>query len=339
MFDYLDLPYANAPPASSGTIKTSPDDFKVHEILGFELTDEGEHLFLYIEKRGLNTEELVKSLARQLGKSEKLFSYAGLKDRQAVTRQWICMHCPNEDIDGIQTLEGHGWRVLESRRHLKKLKKGALKANAFELVIRDIEGIEAVESRLQQIQASGVPNYFGPQRFGFNGQNIERAHRMLTAGYKVKDRFLRGIYYSTARAFLFNKILSERVRQGSWNHAIAGDVMQLSGSHSIFSIEKPDDLILSRVKDLDISPAAVLWGRGEEKVSLDSLALQQAILDPYQPWCAGLESQGLERAYRAQRLLVQNLSWFWQERVLTLHFELTAGSFATAVVRELMVLN
>lgn len=339
MSDYLNLAYAYGQPVSSGTIKTSPDDFKVNEILGFELTGEGEHLFLYIEKRGLNTEELVKSLARTLEKPEKSISYAGLKDRQALTRQWLCVHSLNEDILNANKLQGDGWRVIDSKRHLKKLKTGALQANAFEVIIREIDEASDLEGRLMQIQQGGVPNYFGSQRFGHQGQNLEKARRMLTEGYKIRDRFLRGIYYSAARSFLFNAILSERVKEENWNQALAGDVMQLAGTHSIFSITEPDEQIINRVQAFDISPAAPLWGRGEERASLESLCLQQKVLSPYQSWCTGLESQGLERAWRAQRLLLKHLAWEWQDNVLKLSFELTSGSYATSVLRELVRLE
>ncbi|KTD66194.1 tRNA pseudouridine(13) synthase TruD [Legionella spiritensis] len=340
MFDYLNDAYAYGEPSSSGTIKATPEDFRVYERLGFELTGEGEHQFLYIEKTGLNTEELQKAVARQLGKPEKMVAYAGLKDRQAVTRQWLSVHCPGEHIDGVDSLQGDGWRVLENRRHNKKLKTGALAGNAFTVVIRDMNEPAEVESRLTAIKKSGVPNYFGPQRFGNNGQNLEKAFRLLTTDYKVKNPFLRGLYYSAARSFLFNRLLSERVEHKLWNQAIAGDVMQLAGTHSVFALDEVDAQIEERVRSFDISPTAPLWGKGRERASLESLALQEKVFGQYQSWRDGLERHKLERACRPLVLPVKDLVWDWQgDEVVTLCFELPPGSYATSVVRELVGLH
>lgn len=339
MFDFNDLAFAYGKPQATGTMKTSAEDFKVNEELGYELSGEGEHLYLRIEKKGLNTEELVKTLARTLGKSEKSISYAGLKDRQALTTQWLCVHCPGEEIADTDKLAGEGWRVIDSKRHIKKLKTGALAANNFNLVLRDIKGQQEVENRLQQIRLGGVPNYFGVQRFGYDGQNLVKADAVLCGNMKVKNRFLRGIYYSAARAFLFNLILSARVRTENWNTALAGDVMQLAGKNSIFSIEIPDELIQTRIGEFDLSPAAPLWGSGQERASGDVLAQQERVLNNYKSWCEALESHGLERAYRPLILPIEDLLWNWQDDRLNLSFRLTSGSYATSVVRELIQLN
>lgn len=336
MFDYNTLAYAYGQPEAHGQLKNSPDDFIVEEQLGFSLTGEGEHLFLYIEKRGLNTEELVKALARSLQRPAKTISYAGLKDRQATTRQWLSIHCPGEHIENADSLNGEGWRVLQSSRHNKKLKTGALSANQFQLVLREVDQINVVEQRLAQVKKSGVPNYFGEQRFGYQGQNLIKAQQVLFDNAKIKDRFLRGIYYSAARSMLFNLILSRRIELQNWNKALAGDVMQLSGTHSIFQIEQPDEAIVQRVAELDLSPAAPLWGKGAEMATAEALDLQQDILREYQNWCEALERHDLQRAYRALRLPVTDLIWQWQDNNLSLQFSLDAGCYATSVVRELM---
>lgn len=339
MFDYTNLAYAYGQPLSTGNIKTTPEDFKVDEILGFEPTGEGEHLFLLIEKRGINTEELVKELATLTNLSPKLISYAGLKDRQALTTQWVGLHCPGQDIPEANSFSGKGWRVIESKRHSKKLKTGGLSGNAFQLILRDVKPDEALEKRLHHIQTLGVPNYFGNQRFGYGGQNLMKAQRLLEGGYKIKDRFLRGMYYSAARSFLFNCILSERVKQNNWNQALAGDVMQLGGTKSVFTLETPDDVIKKRVEEFDISPAGVLWGYGENKATAQALAIQQEMLLPYEKWCDGLIKQKLELAYRPFILQVKDLAWQREDDNLLVKFKLPAGSYATSVVRELVLFD
>lgn len=337
MFDFNTYAYAYQKPESTATFKASPEDFKVDELLAFELSGAGEHLFLRIEKRGLNTEELVKSLARRLKKPVKSISYAGLKDRQALTTQWLSVHCPGEDIENVDDLHDNGWRVIDSGRHLKKLKTGGLVANRFTILLKDIAPSASIETRLNLIKTSGVPNYFGTQRFGHQGQNIVKAQGMLLNGIKVKDRFLRGMYYSAARSFLFNLILSERVANHSWNTALSGDVMQLAGTHSIFSIDIADESIHERIARRDISPTAPLWGLGTERMTMDALTSQQKALHGYDTWYEALEQHGLERMYRSQVLQVSDLTWHWQEpHQLSLSFELVAGAYATSVLRELV---
>lgn len=338
MLDYTKLAFAFGAPLATGTMKLSPEDFKVDEILGFELTGEGEHLFMLVEKSNLTTEDIVKAIAQQTKYSPKAISYAGLKDRQALTTQWLSLHCPGEDIANVNELSGSGWRILDSTRHLKKLKIGALEGNSFQLILRDIQGIDEVEKRLLQVKQYGVPNYFGLQRFGFGGQNLLKAQRVLFENYKIKDHFLRGMYYSSARSFLFNRILSQRVETQSWNKALSGDVMQLAGTNSVFNLEAVDDLIKQRIEAFDISPAAPLWGRGDERCSGDALANQAIALDGYKKWCVALEQHRLDKAYRSQILRAKNLRWEWQENNVCLEFSLPAGSYATSIVRELIEL-
>lgn len=304
--------------------------------MGFVPTGAGEHLFLRIKKQNLNTEDVAKQLARLLNKPSKLISYAGLKDKHAVTTQWFSIHCPGEDLPHADHLSGEGWQVIESTRHLKKLKNGGIARNQFTLMIRHIKARDELEQRLTLINTLGVPNYFGPQRFGHLGQNLIKAEKMLLHGFRVKDRFLRGIYYSTARSYLFNCILAKRVALQNWNKALSGDVLQLSGSHSIFPIEVPDETIHSRVATHDVSPASVLYGKGKELASLEALQIQQEVLHDFSSWCDALIAHGLEKAYRAHVLIPEQLQWKWAEDALTLSFLLPPGTFATSILRELI---
>ncbi len=341
--DHNDLAYAFGQPIGSGQFKTFSADFRVDEQLGFDLTGEGEHLFLRVEKQNLNTEELIRQIARTLNKPSKLISHAGLKDKQAITTQWLSIHCPGENIEIDETIRGDNWHILESKRHLKKLKIGGLAANRFEIILREIKEHHAIETQLQRIQKDGVPNYFGPQRFGHQGRNLMEAKAVLLENKRIKDRFLRGIYYSAARSFLFNRILSARVMRKDWNQAIPGDVMQLAGRHSIFTIETPDDLIMHRVKTHDISPASVLYGKGPQLIEKEAQIVESSILEEFQEWCLGLENHGLEKAYRAHILPVPDLSWEFQndkteKDVLRLSFELPPGAYATSVLRETLMI-
>lgn len=337
MTQETELAYAYGLPTATGFLKTHLDDFIVSETLSYELSGEGEHIYLFVEKRGLSTQELMKKLSHRFNKPMRDISTAGIKDKYAKTEQWVGIHCPGEALDGLDTLEGEGYRVLKHDRHLRKLKTGNLSHNRFQLILRDVTDKAAVESRLTLIKQQGVPNYFGEQRFGHEGQNMNKARDLLFNKIKVKNQFLRGMYYSAARSFLFNQVLNRRLIEGNWHKALTGDVMQLAGTHSIFSVDLPDETIARRIVEHDISPAAILWGRGEERASGQALDLQALALAPYQDLCQALEAHGLQRAYRSIILPVPDLSWQWSDNNLSLSFTLPAGAYATVVVRELLL--
>ena len=332
MFKELNFSYGHPP--SSGQIKNSPDDFCVEEILGFELTGEGEHLFLLIEKKLLNTEEMANIIAKKLSLSEKSISYAGLKDKFAKTTQWFSLHLPGMDDPALECLTSDNYRVLKAVRHNKKLRVGALKGNHFIIKINTFDYSEAdLLTRIEKIKAHGVPNYFGPQRFGHNGSNLEHAKDVLLANKKIKNRHLRGIYYSAARSFLFNQILSHRVLDASWNRPLSGDLMMLVGSHSIFPINAVTDEIIQRVSEKDVFPAAPLWGIGKELLTERALQIQDLVIEPWREWCVALERHGLQKSYRAMVLLPENLHFC--DNIFS--FTLPAGSYATTVLRELLM--
>ncbi len=329
--------YAYGKPESSALLKDTPADFKVDEQLGFELTGSGEHHFFLIEKKNLTTEMLVKELAHTLNVAPKYISYAGLKDRQAITTQWLSVHLPGQEIAHANGLKGNQWQVLTYKKHIKKLKIGTLLGNHFQIILKNVSAPDALAARLNLIKHQGVPNYFGEQRFGYLGQNMVKAKQLLQGDIKVKNPFLRGLYLSAARAFLFNHILSARINAGNWQQAIPGDVLQLSGTHSIFAPLDIDETLRRRVSDLDISPVASLWGKGALRMKGQALEIQSNALAPYQDWCAGLVKYHLEHAYRALVLPISTLEDSWlDETTLKLNFFLGRGSYATTVIRELV---
>jgi tRNA pseudouridine13 synthase len=331
----LDWPRAYGKPASTASFKLVPEDFQVNEFFDWQFSGDGEHVVLKIEKRGLTTEEVVKSLARLINKPVKLISYAGLKDRQALATQWLSIHAPGEEIEGVNTLEGAGWRVLECTRHNKKLRPGYLTGNHFVMKLREISNADDLVQRIEQIKVTGVPNYFGEQRFGRDGGNLIKAEELLVQRRKVKDRFLKGIYCSAARSWLYNLILAKRVKELTWNTPLAGDVMQLNGSNSIFVIDEVVEEIVRRIKERDISPASPLPGKRKNKVKDSALQIIDTVYADWLPWLAGLEQQGLEEAWRANILHVEHFEYTFNDQTAELSFTLPAGSYATAVLREL----
>ena len=329
----LTWPYVHGAPVSQAFFKSTPEDFHVNEFFNESFSGEGEHILLKIEKKGLTTEDLVKSLARLINKPTKLISYAGLKDRQALTTQWLSIHAPGEVIDGVGELSSPGWRVLEHTRHHKKLRPGFLTGNRFMVRLREVSDIANLLERIELVKAYGVPNYFGEQRFGREGGNVTKAGELLVQNRKVKDRFLKGIYFSAARSYIFNLILAKRVEEQTWNLPLAQDVMQLSGTHSIFTIDKPDEALLQRIKAKDISPASPLPGRAKGSITRDVSA---EIYAAWKTWIDGLEKNGLEEAWRANILWVDALEYSIKDNTVELTFTLPAGAYATTVLRELV---
>jgi tRNA pseudouridine13 synthase len=329
------LAYALGRPEASGVIRSQPEDFQVDEELGFELTGDGEHVCLHIRKRNSNTAFVAKQIARLAGVKNMDVSYAGLKDRNAVTTQWFSVYLSNKPEPDWTQLNNDEIELLQVRRHNRKLRRGALKGNLFSLIVRQLDAdSDELERRLQSVKANGVPNYFGEQRFGRD--NLEQASRMFSGEIKVKNRDKRSIYLSAARSAMFNAVLSKRVENGSWNQALTGDVMMLDGSHSVFHAETIDDEIKRRILEQDIHPTGPLWGRGELTTSADVLMLEQQITQQFSVWCKGLEQAGLKQERRALRLPITGLEWTIEPQQLALSFFLPAGCYATTVLRELI---
>ncbi|KTD42012.1 tRNA pseudouridine(13) synthase TruD [Legionella parisiensis] len=331
----LNWPYVNGQPKSTARFKCSPEDFQVDEFFDSPFSGEGEHIVLRIEKTGVTTEVVVRSLAKLLNKPVKSIGYSGLKDRQAQATQWLSIHAPGEQIAGIAQLTASNWRVLEWTRHHRKLRPGFLTGNRFIIRLREISHAEDLLERIERIKEQGVPNYFGEQRFGRNANNLLKAEKMLVQGYRVKDRFLLGIYCSAARSWIYNLILSRRVMEQCWNTPLPGDVMQLKGSNSIFAIDQIDDKLLQRIKDKDISPASPLPGKSKNKTKDEALQLVNEIYLDWQPWLGGLEHYGLEEDWRANILHAEQLTCVIKDNLAELSFSLPAGSYATAILREL----
>ncbi|HAT6979344.1 TPA: tRNA pseudouridine(13) synthase TruD [Legionella pneumophila] len=333
----LNWPRAYGMPNSTATFKLCPEDFQVNELFEGQFSGEGEHIVLKIEKKGLTTEQVVKSLASLINKPIKLISYAGLKDKQALTTQWLSIHAPGEVIEGIETLEAPGWKILECTRHNKKLRPGFLSGNHFTITLRNVSNETDLIHRIEQIKLKGVPNYFGEQRFGRDGGNLIKAEEILVQGRKVKDRFLKGMYFSAARSWLYNLILSRRVKESSWNLPLLGDVIQLVGSNSVFVNDKSlDEQLLQRIGEKDVSPASPLPGRSKNLVKGTALQIINEVYAEWSAWLDGLEKNGLEEAWRANILYAEQIEYRINQGTVELSFVLPAGAYATVVLRELV---
>lgn len=335
--DFNSLARAN-PLASAcyADIRLQPEHFRVDELLPFEASGEGGHAMLQIEKTDSNTDWVARQLAQFAGVDDVAIGYAGQKDRHAVTTQWFSINLEGHDEPDWSTFVADDCRILTICRHNKKLKRGALLGNQFNLILTGLQGTQqAWQQSLETIQAQGVPNYFGEQRFGHHGANLDKAQRWFESGIKPRKRQQRSMILSAARSWLFNLVLSERVKQGNWQQWLAGDAMQLDGSHSVFVPEAEDKAISHRLAAFDIHPTGPLWGRGSTQNQADSQFFEQAVLADWQSWRQGLEQAGLKQERRALRVLPNAMRWQFDADTLALSFSLPAGSYATAVLREL----
>ena len=327
------LSYAFGLPTVTGKIRSTAEDFQVDEVLGFELTGEGEHACLLIRKRNTNTAFVAEQLAKLAGIKSLDVSYAGLKDRHAITTQWFSLYLSNKPEPDWTKLNSDEIEVLQVTRHNRKLRRGTLQGNRFKLIMRELQGdLSTLESRLQQIAKQGVPNYFGEQRFGY--ENLDKVTAMFEGRIKVHDRNKRSMYLSSARSAIFNQLLSQRVADGNWGSGLPGDMMMLDGSHSVFLAEEIDATLTQRLQEQDIHPTGPLWGKGELPTRGAVQRLEQQLQASYPLFCTGLEQVDMKQERRALRLPVRELQWQITDDALTLGFFLPAGSYATVVLRE-----
>ncbi len=329
----------------SARIRAVPEDFVVEEIDAFAPSGAGEHLLLTVRKRGMNTAHAARRIASWAGVAESAIGYAGLKDRHALTTQRFSVWLPKRVAPEIAQLAVADERespmesleVLDAVWHARKLPRGALAGNRFVLTLREVAGdADAIDARLQAIAARGVPNFFGEQRFGRGGGNVDKALAMF-AGRRVK-REERSHLLSAARSALFNRVLDERVRRDCWDRGLDGEVWMLDGSRSVFGPEPWSDALAARLASFDIHPAGPLWGRGALRSAGEALALETAALAEGDgpALCAGLERAGLAQERRALRLRPQDLAWDRPEpAALRLRFALPPGAYATTVLAEL----
>ena len=331
-------PRAWGSPIASGVIRCHPEDFEVSEQLGFELSGAGEHVFLHLQKRQLNSMDLMQRVAQLSGTSQRDIGMSGLKDRNAVTRQWFSVGMAGRPEPDWQALEGAGdVQVLAVGRHLRKLRRGVHRGNQFTRLLRELRGDRgALEQRLLKLRAEGVPNYFGEQRFGRDGSTLEQAMRWMHGGRRV-SRNQRSLYFSALRAHVFNRLLAQRVESETWSEVLPGDVCMLHGTRSFFTCEEPTEEIQERAKRGDVHPGVPLWGLAPAGVDLEAAGTCKDTVEQCREVCDFLEASALDLAWRPARMMPDDFSWrFCDDDKLQLNFTLGAGSYATALLAELV---
>ena len=329
----FDWPKAYPETHAQGMLKLKPEDFQVDEIPLMIPAGEGEHIYLHIKKREVNTHWVARLLSEKFGVKEHDVSYAGQKDRYAVTTQWFSIYAPKIDIAlEARPFPDEDIEILTQTRHSKKLRRGDLVGNRFNIVLRDLKFAEAesvegspvatlkaaIEQNLEAIKENGVPNYFGLQRFGRGGGNMDQALAMLTGQRREKNRQKKSMYLSAARSYIFNQVLAARIEQGLWGKSLAGDI----------------DVAAKDTQNAN-QATAPMWGRGRLNSHTDTLALEQKISEPLQDLCNGMEHAGLNQERREIVSSIENMQWQWLDNDdLNISFGLASGHYATSVLQE-----
>lgn len=310
MFD-LNFPHAGSVSGLTAIFRAEPADFVVEEVVEFAPSGVGEHLYLHIEKVGQNTLWVAKELAAHFGGTLTDVGYCGLKDRQAIARQWFSVRLPRGKEANLEQWHLSGVRLLSFGRHDRKLRPGEHVGNRFVIRLRQVEGEhEQLNQCFAQVSLQGVPNYFGEQRFGRGGSNLLQAQSMVDAHPSVWRQRKHQFALASIRAWLFNQVLAERVRQGTWCVCVDGD---------------PDSL-----------PTGPLWGRGRLTSSAALNELECQVTAAFPQWRNVLEHTGVSQQRRPLCLLLAEAEQWWEGSDCLVSFLLPPGTFATSVIRELV---
>ncbi|MER3479739.1 MAG: tRNA pseudouridine(13) synthase TruD [Meiothermus sp.] len=337
-FDFSRYPYLSADlSGTGGRIRSEPQDFQVEEVPAYTPSGEGEHLYLFIEKEGLTTRAVFEFIRDTLAVPEAGIGVAGLKDKRALTRQWISIPAKYEArVSRLEELPGV--RILEQGLHSNKLRVGHLRGNRFKILIRDAseDARSRAEAVLRRLEAQGVPNYFGPQRFGIGGLNPQKGYELVTRGKGRGAPWLKKFLIASLQSLLFNDWLALRLGLGLYAQVVRGDVAKKHDSGGEFLVEDPQ-LENPRAARLEISAMGPLYGKRYFEAEGEARALEDQILERYR-----LRREQFAARKGARRVIRFPLGeWAVSEAPegIWVSFFLPKGAYATAVLREVMKTN
>ncbi|MGC6376866.1 tRNA pseudouridine(13) synthase TruD [Bisgaard Taxon 45] len=330
----MELAYLQTRPKQTARLKAECADFIVKENLGYALSGDGEFVAVKVRKTDCNTLFVGEKLAQFAGITERNMGYAGLKDRKAVTEQWFCLHMPGQPTPDFSQFQLAGVDILEVTRHNRKIRTGSLDGNQFDILLRDVQDTDELNVRLVNLKKFGFPNYFTEQRFGRDGHNLTQALRWATGEINVKDRKKRSFYLSAARSEVFNLVVSERIALQLAQQVLPGDILQLQGSHSWFQADENDDLAVlqTRLEQQDILLTAPLIGEQNPFAN----EMENHVVEQHQALLTLMAKERMKAARRPMLMHAQGLQWEFIPDGLRLSFYLPAGSYATALVREVV---
>jgi tRNA pseudouridine13 synthase len=323
-------------PGVGGRVRVRDEDFEVEEVPSYEPCGSGDHLFLWVEKRGVAPEFFARTLAQKLGTHPGNVGTAGLKDRHAVTRQWVSV--PKECEPNVPKLDGGGIRVLKTGRHTNKLKPGHLRGNRFRILIRDADRGADVSAILDRIRAQGMPNFYGPQRFGRGGGTVELGLQCLAGKAPRRIRpFLFRFALSAVQSLLFNDYLARRMRDGLFRTVLQGDVMTKWPLGGMF-VAKDAPAEQARFDSRETVTAGPMFGKKTFPAEGAAAEREAAVLSDNGLSVASFGGFGkLVMGTRRHNLVyLDDLTSEWEPDGLRLSFTLPAGSYATVLLAEVM---
>jgi len=336
----VDLPYLTADlPGTGGVLRAQPEDFVVDEVPAYPPSGAGNHVFVRIEKRGLNTAQAVQRIARALGVGERDIGVAGMKDRHAVTRQWLSLP-PPVTPEAALAFADPDVRVLEAARHGHKLRTGHVRANQFVLRVRDAvpDAVERARAILDVLgKAPGAPNWYGEQRFGRDGDNAARGRAIVLGTEKPpRDRKLARLLVSSLQSELFNQWLVARMADGLYARVLAGDVLHKTGGGMFTCEDAATDEARLHAGELVVT--GPMFGAEMRSAVGDAGAREDAIVG-----AAGLTRESFASVSRIAEGTRRDASIHVGEAgvaaidgTLEVRFTLPGGAYATAVMREIM---
>lgn len=336
------LSFMHGAPLTNGCFRQQASDFQVTELLDVSPEDEGEHQWLWVYKKGANTTFVARQLAEFAGVSERNVSYAGLKDRHAETWQWFSVQLPGKALLDWCALTHPEFRIEKAFLRGKKLKMGLHRGNAFRLRLRQVSDVNALQERWAKLVSEGVPNYFGEQRFGREGQNLSKAHAWLSGEISNKkakkwSKQQQGMLLSSARSYVFNELLSSRIQQQRMQPEVS-DFMLLRGSRSFFQVEELDATLNERWRSGDVQLSGPLAGSYPEPWQAHLSNFEHEQLAAFSEWVTGLKQKRVDLARRALVITPEEPQLeVIDTTTVDIMFSLPKGSFATSVLRELML--
>lgn len=317
---------------TGGQLRTLPQDFQVEEIPAYMPQGDGEHLYLQLQKTGHTTAHVLRELCAQLGVRDRDVGVAGLKDRHAVTTQWISLPAKYEERLGRFSLDGVA--ILDVSRHTNKLGLGHLHGNRFTVRVRGAAGqADLAQDILGQLTRLGVPNYFGPQRFGLGGLNAEEGLRVLRGESRLTDPRVKRFLTSSVQSAVFNRFVSLRLERGVFHSLLAGDMAKKHTTGGVFMVE---DAAVESPRALagEVSATGTLFGKKTKPLTLDAGSLEQEALATFGLSTQAFASRRGDR--RLTRIFLADTHVLPHEDGYSVTFTLPKGSFATSVLREIM---
>ncbi|MFO8234780.1 MAG: tRNA pseudouridine(13) synthase TruD [Bacteroidales bacterium] len=324
-----------------GKIKTSYENFIVNEIPAYQPSCEGEHLFIHITKKGITTKEVQKALAKIYNANSQDVEFAGIKDKYAVTSQFfsVWLH-KGQEKDLVYQLEKVMPVTINSIAfHNRKLKMGHLKGNAFKIKITDIkislyEAYQRASRIANIIHENGLPNFYGQQRFGIDGDNAERGFNILKGKEKNHNKWLKRFLLSSLQSHLFNYYLTRRIEHNLFNRILKGDIAKKQDTGGLFVVEEMEQE-QKRLQNKEICFTGPMYGKKMKQAGDEAGEFEKTILDENDITPEELKEAKITGTRRAG-IILPEITMNQEEDGLILKFTLPKGAFATIVLREIM---